>query len=181
MNNSSKFLFCVTVSAILVYGCLAVGVINGENVSIEEASNTLGRMNEFRKIITWSDIFANNFLIVLSSLAPFVSLDYMTMIMYRTGTVIGEQAKACGVGGLSYLANVCLSVSGLLENTAYILALAVSMMWFFNVYSLLKKKTTLNQFAKQTLKITFKVMVFVVILLFVSSIIEVYNISGVIR
>jgi uncharacterized membrane protein SpoIIM required for sporulation len=181
MNYSRKFLICVLISALLIYGCLILGVINGGNVRPEEASDALASINVARETITWQEIFVNNLIIGAVALIPFMGVTSVLEILYNTGFMIGELAKANNANVMIYLLSIVLGPSGMLETLAYIFAFSISILWIFNIYYYLRKQMTRSEFLHEMMRATLKAMAFTIAFLLVSSVIEVYNIAGVVR
>jgi uncharacterized membrane protein SpoIIM required for sporulation len=82
---------------------------------------------------------------------------------------------------VTYLVALVLSPSGMMENLAYIIALAASLMWGFSLYDFFKKRLTIVQLSKQMLRETVKGFSYATALLFLSALLEIFNIAGVIR
>lgn len=133
---STPFLYCMILSAIVIFATLVVGASQGELVTVDEAQQSLREVEEWMADFTGVAIFANNVQISLIAFIPLLGSIWMVFVQYNTGYLFGNIAKAYGVHFVSIIQASLFSPTGLLEYCAYILTLSESVMI---VYSLVKR------------------------------------------
>jgi len=167
---SRPFIYCIILSAVLIFSVLIVGGISGEQITVNEAQQIQMEFEaEFRK---WTalDFFFSNMLNTLISFVPVIGSVWMLYAQYNTGYIFGNLAKAYEVNFFLVTALTLASPTGLLEYSAYTLALSES---FIIVYFTLKKNL-----GKRLLKQTWKTLLIVIVLLFVGGIVEAISIGN---
>ena len=119
-----------------------------------------------REYRNWTaiDFFSNNVRVTLISFIPVIGSVWMSFVQYNTGYVFGILAKAYEVNFVLVTVLTIVSPTGLLEYSAYILAVGES---FIIVYATLKKN-----FKKRLSKHTWKTLLTVIVLLFIGGIVE---------
>lgn len=161
---SRPFIYCVLISAVLIISVLVVAGNSGAQATIEEATQTQRDIEAQAGNATAVDIFVNNAQIALISFLPVIGPVWMVFVQYNTGYAFGNLAKVYGIDYILVLSSSLADPIGLLENSAYILAMSESIMI---VYSALEKKAQ-----KRLLGQTWKTVLAVVGLLVIGAIIE---------
>ncbi|UCH37301.1 MAG: stage II sporulation protein M [Candidatus Bathyarchaeota archaeon] len=151
---SIPFLYCILVSSIVIFAVVLAGGRLGEQVTIEQASQILIEVEDEFRGFTALDIFIHNVRIALISMIPIIGAVWMVIVQYSTGYLIGAIAKAYDVNFGSLLWVTLRSPTGLLEYSAYILALSES---FVLVYAMVTKHAQ-RRLRTQTWKTVVSVM-----------------------
>ncbi len=161
---STPFLYCLVVSAIVIFSALTVGASQGELVPVDEAQQTLQEVEAWMADFTGIAIFANNVQIALLAFVPLLGPAWMVFVQYNTGYLFGNIARAFGVPFVSILQVSLFSPTGLVEYCAYILTLSESLVI---AHSLVKRRLR----ARLTTQ-SWKTVLIVVGLLFFGGLVE---------
>ena len=156
---SKPFIYCIILSSILIFSVLIVSGSQGEQVTFEQAQQTLMEIEKEFGDFTALNLFSHNLQIALISFIPIIGSVWMLFVQYTTGYIFGNIAKAYGLNFFSLILLTIGSPTGLLEYSAYILTLSES---FIIVYSTVKKKVR-KRLSKQTWKTLFIVIGFLLI------------------
>ena len=167
---SRPFLYCITLSAIVIFSVLMVSEGIGERILFNQALQLQRELERGFSSWTAIDFFSNNVQVALISVVPVIGAIWMLFVQYNTGYILGILAKASGGNYLSLTVITIVSPTGLIEYSAYLLALSES---FILVYSA-RQKTLQKRLLKQTWKTLFIVIIF----LFVGGIIEAVSIGA---
>lgn len=166
---SKPFIYCIIVSAILIFSICIIGGSRGNQATLEQAIQTQNDVEAEAGASTALSIFFNNVQIALFAFIPIVGSVWMVFIQYSTGYAFGNLGKAYGMDFILVIASSIASPDGLLEYSAYILALSES---FMIVYSALEKNVM-----ERLTKNTWKTLLIVVGLLLIAAIIEAASIG----
>jgi uncharacterized membrane protein SpoIIM required for sporulation len=161
---SKPFIACIATSFVIILSILVLSGSSGEQISMREANQILNDITGEVASLTAADIFINNAEIALFSIIPIVGSAWMGLVQYNTGYLLGNLAKAYGISYVSLLSYTLTTPVGLLEYTAYTLALSES---FILVYSALRRNIK-----ERFLKNTWKTSVIVVGVLLIAAILE---------
>jgi hypothetical protein len=161
---SKPFVYCIMLSVILIFSIVIIGGSRGEQATTEQATQTQKDIEGQAGNATALSIFLNNAQIALISFIPIVGSAWMLFIQYSTGYTMGNLAKAYNMDFILVISYSIATFDGLLEYSAYILALSES---FMIVYSALEKNVK-----ERLLKHTWKTLLIVVGLLLVGGIVE---------
>jgi len=135
-------------------------------VEIEVANQTLTEVQTIAGESTWLSIFINNVGMALVTFIPLLGTAWMIFVQYNTGWYLGAMAKAYNVDYIVAASIILTSVVGLIEYSAYIIALGESM---FLVYSAIQ-----GEFKERLIQHSWKSIVIVVSLLFIGGVIEAF-------
>ena len=166
---SKPFIYCTILSAILIFSVLHVSGSQIGQVTVSQAQQRRAELEREFRGWTGMDFFANNVLFTLISFIPVIGSIWMLYVQYNTGYVFGILAKAYEVNFFSLTLLTIVSPTGLLEYSAYILALSES---FILVYAILKKN-----WKERLSKHTWKTLLTAITLLFMAGIVEALSIG----
>ena len=166
---SRPFIYSVILSTTLIFSVLLVSGSLGEQITVHKAQQI--QMELEREFSRWTaiDFFSNNILIALISFIPVIGSFWMLFVQYNTGYVLGILAKAYQINFWLIIVLIIASATGLLEYSAYILALSES----FVIFYFLIKKNLKERLSKQT----WKTLLIVTILLFIGAIVEAISVG----
>ncbi len=163
---SKSFIYTLIVSAIIIFISLTYGASRGNQVEIEVANQTLTEVETMASESTWFSIFINNVSMSLVTFIPLLGAVWMIYVQYNTGWYLGAIAKAYNVDYIMATSIILTSIVGLIEYSAYIIALGESM---FLVYS-----ATQGEFKERLIQHSWKSIIIVVSLLFIGGVIEAF-------
>jgi uncharacterized membrane protein SpoIIM required for sporulation len=166
---SKPFIFGIIISVVLIFSILILSGSRGEQVTLEQANQTLNDIGREAENVTAISIFLNNAQIALISFIPILGSVWMAFVQYNTGYLFGNLAKAYGIDFISLISYAITTPDGLLEYSAYIFALSES---FIIVYSTLEKNIK-----ERLSKHTWKTLLIVVGLLLIAAIVEAASIG----
>jgi uncharacterized membrane protein SpoIIM required for sporulation len=166
---SKPFIYCIIVSAILIFSIFIVGGSRGNQATLEQAIQAQKDLEAEAGTTTALSIFFNNVQLALFSFIPIIGSVWMLFIQYNSGYTFGNLAKAYGIDFILLISSSITTPDGLLEYSAYILALSES---FMIVYSALEKNVK-----ERLTKHTWKTVMIVVGLLFIAAIVEAVSIG----
>lgn len=161
---SKPFIYCIIISTVLIFSIVIVSGSRGEQANIEQVTQTQKDIEGVTGNATALNIFINNMQIALISFIPIIGSVWMASVQYNTGYIMGNLAKAYGIDFILVISFSIASPNGLLEYSAYILALSES---FMLVYSVLEK-TVRERLSKHT----WKTLLIVFGLLLIAGIVE---------
>lgn len=166
---SRSYVYCIILSAILIFSILIIGGSIGEQVTIDQAQQIIMELE--RDFGNWTalDIFSSNLGITFISFIPVIGSGWMLLVQYNTGYMFGIIAKAYEINFISLTVLTIVGPTGLLEYSAYILTLSES---FIIVYSALKR-----DLKKRLSKQTWKTLLIVIVLLFIGGIVEAVSVG----
>ncbi len=163
---SRQFIYTLIVSAVTIFVSLTYGASRGNQVDIDVANQTLTEVATMAGEATWVSIFINNVSITLLTFLPILGLVLMIYVQYNTGWYLGALAKAYDMDYIVATSLILTSVVGLLEYSAYIIALGESM---FLVYSAAQKGLK-----ERLMYHSWKSIIIVVSLLFIGGVVEAF-------
>lgn len=167
---SKHFIYALIISAITIFVSLTYGASRGNQVDIDVANQTLKEVTTMAHEATWVSIFINNVSITLLTFLPIIGLVLMIFVQYNTGWYLGALARAHDMDYIIATSLILTSIVGLLEYSAYIIALGESM---FLVYS-----ATQREFKERLIHHSWKSIIIVVSLLFVGGVVEAVLLEG---
>jgi len=166
---SKNFVSALLISAIIIFSTLLLSSFVGFSASPEEAQQIATEVENLASTTTWADIFLNNFLLTLVAFTPFFGILFEVFVQFNTGYAFGALAQHYHVNNLQVTLFTLVTPVGILEYSAYILALAESIML---VYSIFKK-----ELKKRLVIHTWKTLTAVAFLLLIGAIVEAFLIG----
>lgn len=163
---SKAYIICLFISMVFIFSALIFGSYEGYSVDFETANQTLTAIEQKRQVVTVSSIFFNNFGLTLVTFVPFIGLFWEFFVTFNTGYCIGQLAKASGTNNVLYVSLLVSHPVGVLEFTAYVFALAESLVL---VNSLFK-----HEFRERLTKQSWKTFLLATTLLFIGAVVECY-------
>lgn len=82
------------------------------------ANQTYQNIVGIRQTATLQSIFLNNFEVSIALIIPLLGLLFFGLVMWNTGSTVGQLAYATGFTPLAYLIGITIPI-GLIETTAY--------------------------------------------------------------
>jgi len=168
MNNdtyfSKNFIHTLIISAIIILSTLLLSSFIGFNASPEEAEQIAKEVENLTATATWIDIFLNNFLLTLITFTPIFGIIFAVYVQFNTGYAFGALAQNYNWNNLQLTLTVLVTPVGILEYSAYILALAESIILIYSIYKKELKKRLVNH--------TWKTLTTVALLLLIGAVIE---------
>lgn len=163
---SRPFIHTLIVSAIVILISLTYGASQGNEVEFEVANQILAEVQTIAGGVTWFSIVINNVSLTLPAFIPLIGAVWMSYVQFNTGWHLGAIAKAYDINYLVATSIVLTSIVGLIEYSAYTIALGESL---FLVYS-----ATQGEFQRRVIQHLWLSIIIVVSLLFLGGAVEAF-------
>ncbi len=163
---SRPFIFTLVVSTIVVLISLTYGASQGNEIEFEVANQILTEVQTMAGKVTWFLIFTNNVSLTLPAFIPLIGAVWMSYVQFNTGWHLGAIAKVYNINYLVATSIVLTSIVGLIEYSAYTIALGESL---FLVYA-----ATQGEFQRRVIQHSWLSITVVVSLLFLGGIVEAF-------
>jgi len=172
MDNNSyfskNFIRALIISATIILSTLLLSSFVGFNAPPEEAEQITQEVENLAATLTWTNIFLNNFLLTLVTFIPVFGIPFAVYVQFNTGYAFGALAQTLyetyHVNNIQIILLTLLSPVGILEYSAYILALTESIILVYSIYK--------KELKKRLVTYTWKTFIFVALLLLVGALIE---------
>jgi len=168
MNNdtyfSKNFICTFIISAIIILSTLLLSSFVGFNASPEDAQQIASEIENLIATTTWTDIFLNNFLLTLVTFTPAFGIFFAVYVQFNTGYAFGALAQNYHVNNLQITLLTLVTPVGILEYSAYILALAESIILVYSIYK--------KELKKRLVTHTWKTLTAVALLLLIGAVVE---------
>jgi len=161
---SRRFILALLISATIIFSTLLLASFQGFSASPETADQVAAEVENLRATTTWMDIFLNNFMLTVVTFIPVFGILFAVFVQFNTGYAIGALAQAYNVNNVQATLILLVTPVGILEYSAYILALAESIIIVYSVYKKELKKRLINQ--------TWKTVAIVALLLLMGAVVE---------
>jgi len=161
---SRSFIRAFIIAVIVIFSVLLLASFLGFNSSPETADQIATEVENLAATTTWTDIFLNNFGLTLVTFVPFFGIFFALYVQFNTGYILGALAQAYNIGNVQATLSILASPIGLLEYSAYTLALAESINIVFLAYKKELKKRLFNH--------TWKTLIIVALLLLIGAVVE---------
>jgi len=166
---SKSFILALLISATIIFSTLLLASFQGFNTSPETADQIAAEVEDLRATTTWMDIFLNNFMLTVVTFTPIFGILFAVYVQFNTGYTLGALAQAYNVNNVQATLILLATPVGILEYSAYILALAESIIIAYSVYKKELKKRLVNH--------TWKTIAIVVLLLLIGAVFEAFIIG----
>jgi len=165
-NNyfSKSFIRSLIISAVIILSTLLLSSFVGFNASPKDAEQIKQEVENLTETTTWTDIFLNNFLLTLVTFIPAFGIFFAVFVQFGTGYVFGAVAQAYHVNNVQITLLTLVTPVGILEYSAYILALAESITLIYSIYKKGLKKRLVTH--------TWKTLTAVALLLLIGAVVE---------
>lgn len=163
---SRQFICALIVSATIVLASLSYGASRGNQVELAVAHQTLREVETIAGESTWFSILINNVSLTLVTFLPLMGAVWMIYVQFNTGWHLGAIAKVYNINYLVATSLVLTSIVGLIEYSAYTIALGESL---FLVYS-----ATQGEFQRRVIQHSWLSIIIVVSLLFLGGAVEAF-------
>jgi len=165
-NNyfSKNFILTLIISATIILSTLLLSSFVGFNAPPENAQQIDTEVKNLASTTTWTDIFINNFLLTLVTFIPAFGIFFAVYVQFGTGYAFGALAQVYHVNNLQITLLTLLTPVGILEYSAYILALAESIILIYSIYK--------KELKKRFITHTWKTLTTVALLLLIGAVIE---------
>jgi uncharacterized membrane protein SpoIIM required for sporulation len=169
MENKSRyfsqaFMVAFIVSGIVILSTLLLSSFIGFGAPPEVANEIANEIENQAATTNWLDIFLNNFGLTLITFVPFFGFAFSIYVQFSTGYVLGALSQTYNVSNVLAMLVTLATPVGLLEYTAYIFALAESIILAYSTYRKELKKRLVNH--------TWKTLILVASLLLIGAIVE---------
>jgi uncharacterized membrane protein SpoIIM required for sporulation len=161
---SQHFTAAFIISAIVIFSTLLGSSFIGVDAPPDIADQIANEVENEAGTTNWLDIFINNLGLTLITFVPFFGFFFAIFIQFSTGYAFGALAQVYGVSNVDAVLVTLFTPVGLLEYTAYILALTESIILAYSIYRREFKKRLVNQ--------AWKTIILVALLLFMGAIVE---------
>jgi uncharacterized membrane protein SpoIIM required for sporulation len=161
---SQHFTAAFIISAIVIFSTLLGSSFIGVDAPPDIADQIANEVENEAGTTNWLDIFINNLGLTLITFVPFFGFFFAIFIQFSTGYAFGALAQVYGVSNVDAVLVTLVTPVGLLEYTAYILALTESIILAYSIYRREFKKRLVNQ--------AWKTIILVALLLFMGAIVE---------
>jgi uncharacterized membrane protein SpoIIM required for sporulation len=164
-NNyfSKNFILALIISATIILSTILLASFIGSYAPQEEA-NQIRQEVENLATETWTDIFIHNFPLALVTFIPAFGIFFAVFMQFSTGYAFGAVAETYHVNGILLTLLALATPVGILEYSAYILALAESIILVYSIYK--------KEFEKRLINHTWKTLIAVALLLLIGAIVE---------
>lgn len=169
-NNyfSKNFIRTLIISAIIILSTLLLSSFVGFNASPEEAQQIKQEIENLTETTTWTDIFLHNFILTLVTFIPGFGILFAVFVQFSTGYAFGAVAQTLyetyHVNNLQITLLALATPVGILEYSAYILALAESITLAYSTYK--------KELKKRLVTHTWKTLTAVALLLLIGAVVE---------
>lgn len=169
-NNyfSKNFIRSLIISATIILSTLLLSSFVGFNASPEDAQQIATEIENLTTTTTWLDIFINNFRLTLPTFIPAFGIFFAVLVQFGTGYAFGAVAQTLyetyHVNNLQITLLTLLTPVGILEYSAYILALAESITLAYFIYK--------KELKKRFITHTWKTLTAVALLLLIGAVVE---------
>jgi len=161
---SKNFIRMLIISATMILLTLLLSSFIGFGAPPEDAEQIATEVENLIATATWTDIFLNNFLLTLITFIPAFGIFFSVYVQFNTGYAFGALAQVHHVNNLQITLLTLVTPVGILEYSAYILALAESITLVYSTYK--------KELKKRLVTHTWKTFIFVALLLLIGAIIE---------
>jgi len=165
---SKNFIRSLIISTIIILSTLLLSSFVGFYAPPEEAQQITKEIDNLAATATWLDIFINNFRLTLPTFIPAFGIFFAVLVQFSTGYVFGAIAQALyetyHLNNLQITLLTLLTPVGILEYSAYILALAESITLAYSIYKKESKKRLITH--------TWKTLTAVALLLLIGAVVE---------
>jgi len=161
---SKSFIFALFISAALIFSTLLLSSFQGYAAPPEDVDQIATQIENLRATTRWTDIFLNNFRLTLVTFIPVFGIFFAVFVQFNTGYIAGALAQTVHVNNVQVILIALASPVGVLEYSAYIFALAESMIIVYSTYKKELKKRLVNH--------TWKTLTIVVLLLLIGAVVE---------
>jgi len=161
---SQSFVLALIISAILILATLLLSSFEGFNAPPEVAEQIDREIKNLRATETWVGIFLHNFGLTLVTFIPVFGILFAIFVQFSSGYAIGALSQVYHVNNVQVILIALASPVGILEYSAYILALAESIIIVYSAYKKELKKRLANH--------AWKTLIIVALLLLIGALIE---------
>jgi len=165
---SKNLILALIISATIILSTLLLSSFVGFNAPPEDAQQIATEIENLRATTTWLDIFINNFRLTLLTFIPAFGIFFAVFVQFGTGYAFGAVAQTLyetyHVNNLQITLLTLLTPVGILEYSAYILALAESITLAYSIYK--------KQLKKRLVTHTWKTLTAVTLLLLIGAVVE---------
>jgi uncharacterized membrane protein SpoIIM required for sporulation len=161
---SKNFIRSLIISTIIILSTFLLSSFVGFNAPPEDAQQLASEIENLAATTTWTDIFLNNFLLTLVTFIPAFGIFFAVFVQFGTGYGFGALAQAYHVNNLQITLLTLLTPVGILEYSAYILALAESITLAYSIYK--------KELKKRLITHTWKTLTTVALLLLIGAVVE---------
>ena len=161
---SKNFIRALIISATIILSTVLLSSFVGFNAPAEDAQQTYTEVKNLALTTTWTDIFLNNFLLTLVTFIPAFGILFAVYVQFNTGYGFGALAQTYHVNNVQATLLTLLTPVGILEYSAYILALAESITLVYAIYR--------RQLKKRLVTHTWKTLIAVALLLLSGAVVE---------
>jgi len=166
---SKNFVRALIISAIIIFSTLLLSSFVGFNASPEDAQQIATELENLASTTTWTDIFLNNFLLTLIAFIPVFGILFEVFVQFNTGYAFGAVAQIYHVNNIRAVLITLATPVGLLEYSAYILALTESLIMLYSIYK--------KELKKRLVTHTWKTLIAVASLLLIGAVVEAFLIG----
>jgi len=166
---SKNFTCILIISAAIILSTLLLSSFIGFNTPTEEAEQITQEIKKLTATTTWTDIFLNNFLLTLVTFTPVFGIPFAIYVQFSTGYALGALAQTYHVNNVQITLLLLATPVGILEYSAYILALAESIIIVYSIYK--------KELKKRLVTHTWKTLTTVMLLLLIGAVVEAFLIG----
>jgi uncharacterized membrane protein SpoIIM required for sporulation len=152
------------ISVFIIFSTLLLASFQGFNAPPEVADQIATEVESLAATTTWADIFLNNFLLTLVTFIPIFGVLFAVYVQFNTGYALGALSQVYGVNNVQATLTILVTPVGILEYSAYVLALAESIIIVHSAYKKELKKRLVNH--------TWKTLIIVASLLLIGAVVE---------
>jgi len=165
---SKNFIRALIISAIIILSTLLLSSFVGFYAPPEDAQQLASEIKNLAATTTWLDIFINNFRLTLITFIPGFGIFFAVFVQFSTGYAFGAVAQTLyethHVNNLQITLLSLVTPVGILEYSAYILALAESITLVYSIYK--------KELKKRLVTHTWKTLTAVALLLLIGAVVE---------
>jgi len=167
-----EYVIWFIISTFIILGMTLIGINESLNtVTYEEANKTITEISQIR--VSVSNIFFNNWSILLVSLIPILGIFYIIFVSYNTGWAYGCIGKYFNLSLNQTISLAFTNYIGVIEDLAYCLVLAEVLLIMYLLIS--EGYTVANE---RIVRHSLVIFLLSTLILFFSAIIEVIHITG---